>query len=320
NKKGEPLMKTVTAVTLNPCTDRTLQIPQLIPGEHHVVQSIIENAAGKGIDVNAVLAHIGVPTLAIGFEFSRGGEGIRRFLEEEGIPFRFHAIEGEQRVNTKVFDLAARQMTEINCKGPKLDSAEGDAFLKLLEEVLPETAVLVVCGSVPPGLSPDLYRRAIELAHAQGIPCVLDATGPLLVEGLKANPDVIKPNIGELELLLGKKLNGTAECVAACRELTAQGVGTVCLTLGKDGAIMVSNDEVWFSEGLDIAVRGAQGAGDSVVAGICAAMLKTQDRGEWLRSGVAAAHGSLIREGTLLCEKDAYDDFLSRMPVSRLSI
>ncbi len=305
----------ITAVTLNPCVDRTLTVNGLTPGGHHVAQEVQDNIGGKGIDVNVVLRHLGVPTCAVGFDFIRSGMQVSAFLKQEDIPFVSCAVDASLRVNTKIFDSAKRQMTEINCKGPSLTAREAEAFFRLLDEALPETAILAVCGSVPPGLPDSLYFDAIKKAHALGIPAVLDATGPLLREGIQAGPEVIKPNIGEMEMLLGTSLNTKKDCVRACRQLIRAGVGAVCLTLGGDGALMVDAENAWFSEGLDIPVRGVQGAGDSVVAGICAAMLKTRDKGEWLRSGVAAAHGSLLRPGTLLCLRQDYDAFLPSIPL-----
>jgi len=310
--------KAVTAITLNPCTDRTLQIDTLTPGGHHVVRSVIDNVAGKGIDVNVVLRHLNVPTLAVGFSFEGSAGVLEQFMREEDIPFLFQSAPGSQRINTKVFETANMQMTEFNCKGPLLNDKNEQELMLLMDKALDETAILVACGSVPPGISPDIYRKMIESAHARGIPAVLDATGPLFDEGIKACPEVIKPNIGELELFLGKKLDSREEIIEACRQIIRQGVGAVCLTLGKDGALMVTASQCFFSPGLKIDVRGVQGAGDSVVAGICAAMLRTDDPAEWLRSGVAAAHGSLIREGTLLCELAPYTDFLARIPVTAI--
>ena len=73
-----------------------------------------------------------------------------------------------------------------------------------------------------------------------------------------------------------------------------------------------------YPEGLDIEVRGFQGAGDSVVAGICIAVEKGLDGMEQLRSGVAAAHGSLVLEGTHLCTRENYDEMLSKVPVRKI--
>ena len=310
--------KSITAITLNPCIDRTLTVDHLSAGEHHVARQVQETVAGKGIDVNVVLRHLDIPTLSVGFEFTQKGTPVADFLNTEGIPFEMHPIDAVLRVNTKIFDAEQRQMTEINCKGPKLGAEAEEAFLRLLDDALPSTAILVLSGSVPPGLSDDLYARCIKKAQEKNIPTVLDATGALLLNGIQAQPTVIKPNRHELEELLNVQLDSTEKCIRACHALIDQGIRAVCLTLGGDGALMVGKDEVWFSEGLPIQVKGVQGAGDSVVAGICAAMRKGLPMQEWLRYGVAAAHASLIREGTLLCKKEDLETFLPQIPIRKL--
>lgn len=309
------MKKWVAALTLNPCVDRTLTVDRLLPGEHHTARNVQEIIAGKGIDVNVVLRHLGIPTCAVGFDFTSRGHPVGQFLEREGIPFVGRDIRAPLRVNTKIFDVSGQQMTEINCTGPTLDPSEGETCMELIRQVLPDTAILAVCGSVPPGLPADLYFRILSEARRHGVRTVLDAAGALLREGVKACPDVVKPNLAELTDLTGKKPDTREESISACRALIRAGVGAVCLTLGREGALMVTGNDAWFSETLDINVRGVQGAGDSVLAGICAAMLHSPDASQWLRWGVAAAHASLIREGTLLCEEKDFRHFLPLVPI-----
>lgn len=305
----------VLAVTLNPCIDRTLFIDGLQVGGHNVVKQVQNDVAGKGIDVNVVLSNLGIPSRAVGYEFTRTGKQVSSFLASINVPFYGVDVDAELRVNTKVFDCEACSMTELNCKGPQMSENDETALMRVFENALDGVDVLVVDGSVPPGISKDIYARMIAAAKQKGIYTVLDATGPLLESGLKAAPDMVKPNRGELELLLGRKLGDTADCFKACHELMEMGAGAVCLSLGGDGCMLVNSEGAWFSEGLDIEVRGFQGAGDSVVAGICIAVEKGLDGMEQLRSGVAAAHGSLVLEGTHLCTRENYDEMLSRVPV-----
>ena len=209
-------------------------------------------------------------------------------------------------------------MTEINCEGPQLDPDAVLAFLDLYEKELASTDVLVVTGSIPPGVSPKIYATMIQRAKASGIPTVLDASGALLEEGIAAGPTILKPNKLELETLIGHPVKTLDESIDACQKLLNCGISIICLSMGREGALLVQDCGVWFSEGLDIRVRSFQGAGDSMVAGLCMALQSHLSGDEMLRSGVAAAHGSLIREGTLLCTRASYDYFLPLIPVHRL--
>jgi fructose-1-phosphate kinase PfkB-like protein len=123
--------------------------------------------------------------------------------------------------------------------------------------------ILVVTGSVPPGVPADIYAEAIRLAKASGVTTILDADGELLREGIKAKPDMIKPNIGELRRLLGRTIETEEEIIGAAMELVEVGIPYVCVSVGADGAYLVCGDGVYFTKGAEITVRGVQGAGDS---------------------------------------------------------
>ena len=92
----------------------------------------------------------------------------------------------------------------------------------------------------------------------------------------------------------------------------------MCLSLGKEGAVYCNSDGVWFSPTLDITVKSLQGAGDSMVAGICIGMIKHYSGGEILRSAAAAAHGSVLLEGTSLCTAEDYERFMKYIPVEKI--
>ena len=308
----------ISAVTLNPCIDRTVFLPSLIVGGHNVASRVQNDVSGKGINVNVVLSNLGVETKAVGFEFRRSGTPVKDFLDSLSIPSDMVSVDAELRVNTKLFDSGAMEMTEINCKGPHIGKDAVEELMRVFERNLDGTDIIVIDGSVPPGVPIDIYKTMTELAHAKGIKVVLDATGDLLAKGLEARPDIVKPNVGELELLIGRKLSGIGEWVAACNDLTAQGVGAVCLSLGGDGALYVTGDKAWYSKGLDIKVRSFQGAGDSLVAGICLGIMAGYGPEMLLRSAMAAAHGSLLRDGTLLCLREDYEKFFEIMPVEMI--
>lgn len=308
----------ILTVTLNPCIDRTLLIDGLKVGGHNAVRKVQNVVAGKGIDVNVALHNLGADTCSVGFDFCHSGHQVPDFLSSLDIPFYGVEVDAELRVNTKVFDADECCMTELNCKGPDMSEYEENALMAVFDKALDGVDVLVVDGSVPPGISKDIYARMISEAKRREIFTVLDATGELFEKGLKAKPDMVKPNRGELEELLGRALHGMDECIKACHELMDMGAGAVCLSLGGDGCMLVNSEGAWFSEGLEVEVKGFQGAGDSVVAGICIAVEKGLDSMEQLRSGVACAHGSLILEGTNMCTRDSYYEMLEKIPVRKI--
>lgn len=191
-------------------------------------------------------------------------------------------------------------------------------MLELLEGLLPQAEILVVDGSVPPGIRSSLYAEMIALAKVHHVRTVLDAAGELLQYGLAAAPWLVKPNRYELETLLGTSLPDLSSAAAAARKLLDYGIAIVCLSLGADGALIASRNGIWFCENLNIPVRGVQGAGDSMVAGLCAACLQGLPEPDMLRWGSATAHASLILPGTALCKKEDMEHMLSQLTVTEM--
>ena len=308
----------VTAVTLNPCVDHTLMVSRLIPGGHHETVRTHEDVSGKGINVNKVLQQLGVETGAVGFDFVGSGSKLGDCLREIRIPFASVPVEGKLRINTKIFDLERSEMTEINSKGTPVTQADVQRLMEVFTASLANTDILVLDGSVPPGVPDTIYAEMTHLAHDRGIPVILDASGMLMKNGLEAKPEVIKPNREEAEQLLGRPVRNLQDAVSACREFLNIGIGAVCLSLGKEGAVYCNSEGAWFSPGLDIEVKSLQGAGDSMVAGICIGMIRNDSGEGILRSASAAAHGSVLLEGTSLCTAEDYCRFMECIPVEKL--
>jgi len=108
---------------------------------------------------------------------------------------------------------------------------------------------------------------------------------------------------------------GEEQALSACRQLVKNGVGAVCLTLGEKGALLVNSEGAWYSASMQVPVKSLQGAGDSLVAGLCMAMMENASPADMLRTGVTCALGSLIREGTLLCTREDFDRLYPQVPV-----
>ena len=305
-----------TTVTLNPCLDRTAWISGFQYGEYNAVTKTNVDVSGKGVNVSVALSQLGVPTQCVYFNYKNDERIFPRFLEEKGIPGTALSVEGSLRLNVKLFDEVTRVMTECNEKGfPVTEEDVQRAFDAIVEKIDESTAV-VLTGSVPPGVPADFYYKLILEIKRRGKIAILDADKDLFREGIKACPDYIKPNRSGLQRLTGRELNTLGEIVGAAKELVAGGIGHVCVSMGADGAILCDKTGVVYSMGAAIEVRGVQGAGDSLVAGMCMAIQQKLDLANTLRYAVAVANGSLILEGTKMCTRENFDFMLPRIDVS----
>lgn len=308
----------VLTVTLNPCIDRTVKVEGFAAGGTNRVLASRCDVGGKGINVSIALKNLGEDTRCLGLNFKQNGTLLPDILKNRGIGCDFVEADGVLRTNIKIFDIRTGEMSELNEKGSKIGPDVLGAFESILERSLPKASLLILDGSVPPGVPATYYRTLMKRAAWHGVRTVLDARGELLMEGIREHPCLIKPNREELEEAAGEHIASRRDAVRAARRLIGLGAGMVCASLGRDGALLITAEEAYFSAGADVPVRGLQGAGDSLVAGMSYAMVRSLPPPEILRHGVAAAHGSLIREGTQLCTRGDFIKMLPRISVEKI--
>ena len=209
-------------------------------------------------------------------------------------------------------------MSEFNDKGKEVTEQDVAGFLALLEKEWDETDILVVDGSVPPGVPRSIYRDLIQKANEKGVKTVLDASGDLLSLALPAKPFFVKPNRGELEILYGKAFRDKEEMLSFGKTLIQGGIHYLCISLGEDGAVFLTESKVYQAKPVKVLVQGVQGAGDSMVAGACLAMTEGLPEEEIFRYAVACATGSLLHPGTELCERRDLEAMLPKVEIEEL--
>lgn len=284
-------MKKVLTVTLNPCIDRTEYYDTFQVGATNIVKKAIEEAAGKGINVAVGLKHLNIPVKAMGFAYKEDLYKLYGKLDAEQIPYSFVEVDGHLRVNRKLFDEAKSEMTECNEKGMPVTKEDVAQLLKMLGEELKDASILVLSGSVPPGVNKDIYAVMTSMANNADVKVILDASGELLLEGIKAGPYLIKPNKEEFAKTFGK----VSEDIF--NELLKMDINYICLSLGCDGAELISKKGIEKRPAIPVAVRSLQGAGDAMVAGLCKAIYENcEDR--MLDYALSMAASTIALEGT----------------------
>lgn len=299
----------IGTITLNPCIDKTLVIQNFRYGGMNRVLSKREDVSGKGINVAVTLTNLGVPVRTLGIRHSEGDPYLQDNLLKLGITYESVLAQGYLRENIKVLDTAGGITTELNQKGAPLSPDKLQEFDLLLDRVLPDLSILVITGSVPPGVDMGYYAQIIARANRMGVKTILDAEGELLRRGMEAGPTVVKPNLYEMETAFGVSLRGLDDAAEICQNIIGSGVSIVCLSAGKEGALITNGTESYVCRPTPMEVKSTQGAGDSMVAGLCMAMEQQRPLEDLLRYGVAAAQGSLLLEGTQLCRKEDFERF-----------
>ena len=294
----------ITTLCLNPSFDRTVAVDSLCPGRVHRVRSTRTDPGGKGLNVAAVcraLGHEAQCLCAAGRENARELEALLRLHGREGVTL--FPVTGSVRTNTKIMSLYGQPMTELNEPGPVLSGAEIAGLGERLRVLAAADGPVVLTGSLPGGCDSGLYAELIRAVGPER--CALDASGDALRLGLEAAPMLAKPNIDELAEIAGGPVGGLRDTVEAAREVLRGREGALLISMGGDGALLVTRDRVWTADALPVQVRSTVGAGDAMLAAaLCG--LDTKDWPEALRRGTAAGAASVTTEGTGLVEAETY--------------
>ena len=313
----------IITVSLNPSRDKTQVIEQFVHGGMNRVLDNRHDLGGKGINVSIALARLGEKPVCLGLNFERDAAELVREINKYGIKDDFILCPGGIRVNTKLFERDSGVMTEINEKGDFVSQDLFEALKAKIADYGSHANIIVFSGSAPKGLHEECYTELIASARKNNpnVRIILDAEGRLLLNGLRAKPDIIKPNLFELETAYGVKLNSNEEIVSLCREIIKyEGTKMICVSMGSEGAVAVDANCAYFAPPLPIRVKGLQGAGDSMVAGICIAVNESKPLDEILRYAVTAASGSIELEGTLLCTKEDFARIYPKVVVNEIKI
>lgn len=285
----------IYTVTFNPALDYVIRVDDLALGE--VNRTVKEDIyyGGKGLNVSAVLSHLGYSSTALGFVAGFTGDEIERGAKELGFQTDFIRVKkGMSRINVK---LKSQEETDINGMGPEISKEETEALYEKLDR-LKQGDILVLSGSIPSTMDDRIYETIMERLAGRGIEIAVDATKDLLLNVLKYHPFLIKPNNYELGEMFGKDLKTKDDIVYHAGKLQEMGAGNVLVSMAGDGAILVTRDgevkQIGVPKG---AVKNSVGAGDSMVAGFIAGYLEKNDYEYALKLGTAAGSATAFSDG-----------------------
>ena len=304
----------IYTVTLNPSIDYVIKVNKLTTGNINRVNEEHVYPGGKGINVTRILKSLDNDNIALGFVSGFTGDYIINSLQELNLKSDFIKVkEGFTRINVKV---KSEEETEINGQGPKISEEELNQFYKVIDKLV-DGDILILSGSIPSCLDERLYESIMKKVEDRDIKVIVDATKNLLLNVLKYKPFLIKPNNHELAEMFNVELNSTEDVVFYARKLKEMGAQNVLISMGKDGALLVTeNDEVFASSVAKGEVVNSVGAGDSMVAGFIAGYLKSNSYKEALRLG--AASGGATAFSSDLATREFIDKLVDEIKIEKI--
>ena len=299
-------------LTLNPSIDYIMQIDDITVGETNYANEEKMLPGGKGINVSRVLNQLNVANKALGFIGGYSGQFIENWLEREGATHDFIRVEGDTRINVK---LKGEAETEINGKGPFISEAESKKLIERIIELGP-TDTIILSGSKSRGLSDNFYNEIIEICREQDINFVIDTNSKELLDILKAEPYLVKPNQAELGHFFDVTIQSKKDAIHYGKKLEKGGAKNVIVSLGGEGAIFIDETQTLIASNPKGTVVNSVGAGDSMIAGFMAGIEKGLTKEEAFVLSVQCGSATAFNQD--LATKEAIFELNNHVNIERI--
>jgi len=285
----------IATVTLNPAIDQTVYVDNFHINTVNRAQSLHLQAGGKGVNVASFLSDAGYSATATGFLGQENVEIFERFFALQGIRDAFIRIPGSTRTGVKIVDGANLQTTDINLPGETPPEGAVDTLLRRIEELSASHDWFALAGSLPPGLPTTIYATIIDQLKARGKSVALDTSHEALHKGILAGPTLVKPNIDELQQLVGHVLPDEVAIEQAARQVLDHGAQLVVISMGEKGAMFVNRETAFIATPPAVPVKSTVGAGDAMVTGLIVGLIQGLSLPDCARLATAFSMGAITR-------------------------
>jgi 6-phosphofructokinase 2 len=297
----------ILTVTPNPAVDKSTRTDRLIPEKKLRCAEMVVEAGGGGINVSKALQRLGTPHSALITCEGFNGSQLEACLQREEIHYHKVMIPGETRENLVVLEEQTNNQFRFVLPGPTLQADIETAILDTVQQLPIKPRIIVGSGSLPPGFHENFYARLAALANQMGAKPIIDCSGKALELAVEAGVYLVKPNLNELSQLVGASSLETDQVVDAAQVLLKKGsCKMVVVSLGAQGALLVSPEQVIQVPAPTVKKQSTVGAGDSMVAGMSYQIWKNSSAADIIRFGVACGTAATMNPGTQLFNpKDA---------------
>ena len=309
----------ITTVTLNASVDKAYHMAAPIQNGTVMRVAVCHNTAGgKGLNVARIVRLCGEKVQATGLVGGHNGAYLEQMLDADGIQHCFGRIAGETRSCINILD-PEYGSTEYLEPGCNVTPEEEENFVRnVFPQVIRDSEVITLSGSVPKGMSADIYAKLIAAAKAQGKMVLLDTSGKLLKDSLSAQPTMVKPNKDEIEALFGVTVTGLEDVKQYAGKLYEMGIPYVVVSLGGDGALLICAEGIYQARPPKVQVVNTVGCGDSMVGAFAVALARKKTPQEALAYAAAVGTANALSASTGDFDPAVLPGLLEQMTVTKL--
>ena len=309
-------MAKVATITLNAAYDLIGRLKRIELGEVNTVETLGLFPAGKGINVAKVLNDLGVEVAVGGFLGEDNQGDFEHMFRVTGLQDKFQRVTGKTRINVKITETEA-DVTDLNFLGYQISAEDWQKFVADSLDYCKEFDIVAVCGSLPRGVTPELFADWLLQLHQAGVKVVLDSSNAALTAGLKANPWLVKPNHRELESWVGHSLPTLNDIIVAAKKLKAQGIANVIVSMGANGSLWLSDNAVVQAQPPKCEnVVSTVGAGDSMVAGLIYGFVNNLSQQETLAFASAVSAFAVSQSNVGVSDRALLEPILKQVKVT----
>ena len=303
----------IVTLTINPSVDASTSINEVVPDHKMRCRESSYKPGGGGVNVSRAIHRLGGDSLALFTSGGLHGQLLQQMLGQEGVTFQAIPIKGQTRENLIVLEESTSQQFRFDMPGPLFIESDWLGCLSQLEELTVQPTYIVASGSLPPGCPKDFYARVVSSAKKWNARVIVDTSGEALQLAADAGVYLLKPNARELGELVGRGIVKDEEIKAAALQLIDEGrTEVVVVSLGGEGALLITKELTEHIQSPDVQVVSVVGAGDSLVAGVVYSLSSGRSLRESIQFGVAAGAAAVMNPERELCKREDTERLFKR--------
>jgi 1-phosphofructokinase len=314
----------ILTLTPNPTIDRAVYVRDFRFGAVVRAEREVVTPSGKGVDASLVIHELGGETVVLGLSAGINGRLHGELLDVWGIPHDMVPAGGETRMSTVLIDLGLGEQSTISAPTLQATPEHLALLLQAVDRHADRAWGLICGGSLPAGLEVDSYAHLVRRARERGLVVLLDTSGEALRAGVAACPDILKVNRQEMLVLDGGLPDPGAGLAQLAARLASRlgewAARAIVVTLGRDGALAVTQEGVFHARSLPVPAANTAGAGDALDGALMLYQSRGQDWPRGLAAGTAAAASVVAEEGTAICHREQVEAWLPLVEVTRIEL
>lgn len=306
-------MPGILTITFNPAIDKSTSVEALVPDKKMKCKPPVFEPGGGGVNVSRAIKRLGGNAETIYLAGGYSGKFFTELLKQEGINGSVVEISSHTRENLIVVDESSNSQYRFGMPGPTIQQQEWESLLEMVRQN-EQASFIIASGSLSPGIPIDIFARIAGIAREKKAKYIVDTSGEALKLAVEAGVFLVKPNLGELSFLAGKKWLEKEDTEQIASELIQSGKSKiVVVSMGAKGALIVSEKEKFMISPPKVEKKSTVGAGDSMVAGLVLKLFQGRTLKEAANYGVASGTAATMNSGTELCRLEDVEKIYKKL-------